>query len=135
MPEPTDPTPRNASQAALLALAVASGSTVRSAAVRLGISERTAKRWGATARFKKKVESLRAELLSTTVGRLASESIEAVETLGRIMRDPLSADTLKMSCAKAILDKLPLLHEHFELSARVKALESRAEETRGSDRW
>ncbi len=82
------PEPRNPGKAALLALAVASGEPLLKAAQRIGIGERTAKRWNRSPRVRAKVDELRSALVSEAVGKLSSEASQAVEMLARIMRSP-----------------------------------------------
>jgi hypothetical protein len=122
----TPPEPRNPSKAALLALAVASGEPLGKAARRLGIGERTAKGWNRNPKFRAKVAELRSALVSEAIGKLSSEASEAVAVLGRIIRSRKSSDVAKLAAARAILDKLPMMSEYFDLTERVRALEERA---------
>ncbi len=131
-----DPTPRNPSQAALLALAVASGESVRHAAARLGIAHRTAKRWAAGERFKARVQTLRAEFIDSALGRLTVLASGAVGVMGKLMAEA-DSDATRLAAAKAIIDKLPIMSEYFDLSERVKALEQREQraEADGGQSW
>ena len=115
------PEPRNPSKADLLALAVASGEPLGRAAQRLGIGERTAKGWNRNPKFRTRVEELRSALVSEAVGKLSSEATRAVGVLGEIMRSRKSSDMARLSAARAILDKLPVIREHFDLNQEARA--------------
>lgn len=121
-----NPNPRNPGRAALLALSVASGETLRGAAKRLGIPIGTAKRWAASERFKTRVEELRADMISATVGQLASRAAGAVETLGKLM-DTSESESIQLSAARAILDRLGPVIEFADLAKRLERLESGAQ--------
>lgn len=124
---------REPSKAARLALMVAQGESLRAGAKALGISDRTARRWAADPRFKERVDRLRAEMTTAAVGRLADASVEAVETLAKLMRGRKSSATVQLAAARAILEKLPIMSEFFDLSERVRQLEQRVDSTR--DPW
>lgn len=124
-----EPTPRNPSAADLLALAVASGESLRSASKKLDIGYRTARRWSRAPRFRARVEQYRSEMIGQALGKLAARAGGAVDTLAELM-EQADTDATRLAAAKAILDKLPGLSEHFGLSERVRVLESQAEAER-----
>jgi hypothetical protein len=68
-----------------LILAVAGGASVREAAERAGIDERTAHRRLADADFRRAVSEARGRMFDAARGRLAALASKAVETLQRLM--------------------------------------------------
>lgn len=129
--------PRNPQMAAVLALAVASGESVRSAASRLGIPGRTAKRWAASEAFKAKVQEHRASFTDQALGRLTALAVGAVDVMGELMKEA-DSDSTRLAAAKAVLDKLPSLHEFFAFADRIAQLEARVgsdAESKGARRW
>lgn len=122
--------PRNASKAAQLALAVASGETVKLASERLGIAERTARGWSASEWFRAEVRELRNQLVSETVGKLTEASTAAVGVLAKEMREGDSS-AARISAARTILDKTVSLTEIHDLAERLRQLEERLHESQG----
>lgn len=120
------PEPREPGRAAQAAVMLAQGASVRSTAAKVGVSERTVHRWRTNPKFRARVEELRTEMTDQVVGGLVSASRAAVAELHRLMTQS-GNDTVRLGAARCILDKLLLLHEHFELSERVKALEARSD--------
>lgn len=123
-----DPTPRQPGKAAQAAVMLARGETMRATAAAIGVHERTVRRWAATPKFRGRVEEHRSAMISEAVGKLSVESAEAVAVLGRILRSKKASDMAKLSAARAILEKLPMMHEYFSLSERVRQLEERTQE-------
>ena len=76
-----------------LAIAVASGSTVRDAAADIGVSERVAYGISPTDEFKKRVAEIRTEVASAAVGRLTSAATQAVDTLIELLEEDNAAST------------------------------------------
>jgi len=109
-----------------LALAVATGSTVRGWAKAHCTPERTAYEWASKPAFKARVGELRAELVNRALGRLARSAGAAVAALARII-DPKSVatDAARVSAARAILSALVEIQTHAELNDRLTALEQR----------
>lgn len=122
-----EPEPRSPGKAALAALAIAQGSTMKAIAARLGLSERTIRRWAKTAAFKARVEALRSEYTDATLGRLADASSAAVGVLIDLMAEA-DTDSTRLAAAKAILDKLPIISEYADLARRIAELERRHQE-------
>ena len=105
------------SAAALLAL----GRSVRHAAQEVGIAERTLSGWKHQETFKARVQDLRQELFSRTVGMLAGISVQAARTLGRLLR---GADAkVQLGAARIVLEAGPRLRELTEIIDRLEALE------------
>ena len=107
-----------------LALLVARGMSVAAAARSLDVLDRTARNWAATTEFKATVDSIRASVISQSVGALGKAAVKAVKVLGKLL-DSKSED-VQMRAAKEVLSNLLAVRDHAEVSARVDALERRA---------
>jgi hypothetical protein len=70
---------------AALALALASGRTVRDAAEAAGIGERTATRRVADADFRRRIAELRGQMVSRALGKIAEGMTEAADTLRALL--------------------------------------------------
>ena len=110
---------RNADEA--LALAVASGQTLRDAAAAAGIGERTATRRWADPAFRRRVGELRGDMVSNAVGRMADGMADAAGKL----RELLTADSesVQLGAARSLLELGVKLRESVELEERVAELE------------
>ncbi|HYT92365.1 MAG TPA: hypothetical protein VEL76_26865 [Gemmataceae bacterium] len=112
---------RNADEA--LALAVATGQTLRDAAQAVGIGERTAARRWADAAFRQRVAQLRGDLVQRSLGRVADGMAEAAD----VLRQSLAAESenVRLGAARSLLELGVKLRENVELEARLQALEQR----------
>jgi hypothetical protein len=108
---------------ALLLTALAAGATVRDAARRAGVSERTAHRRLADPAFRQRVTEARAGMVERALGQLADGSSEAVGTLRKLLK--AKADPVKLSAARTILEMGNKLRESVELTQGIAALEQR----------
>lgn len=107
----------------ILAMHVASGSTIRAAAEAAGCSERQGYRVSSSPEFKARVSEIRSEMTNAAVGELSAAASEAVATI----RELLSAEnepSVRLNAAKSILNALGPLSELSELRERLAALES-----------
>lgn len=121
---------RNADDA--LALALATGQTIRDAAAANGIGERTATRRMADPAFRRRVAETRSALFAEAVGRLAALAGRAADALGDLLTS--ERDLVKLQAAKSLLELGPKLREVGELAERLDALERRiAGEEVGTD--
>lgn len=107
-----------------LALAIATGKTIKSAAELVGCSERSAYRNSATPKFKQRVNELRSEVAAATVGQLTTAASMAAATLMELL-DASQEPSIRLNAAKAILASLAGITELGELRARIDALERR----------
>jgi hypothetical protein len=115
---------RNADEA--LALALASGQTLRDAAAATGIGERTAtRRWADTA-FRRRVAELRGEMVGQAAGKMAGAMTAAVDTLRQLL-DAGTPPAVRLGAARTMLELAVKLRESVELEARIAALEQRRE--------
>jgi hypothetical protein len=110
---------RNADEA--LALALATGQTLRDAAAAVGIGERTATRRWADAAFRRHVAELRGEMVARALGKMADGMSDAAGKL----RELLAADSesVRLGAARALLELGAKLRETVELGSKVEELE------------
>jgi hypothetical protein len=102
---------------------LAAGGTHVEAAAAGRVSLRTLARWSSDPAFRSAVQAARERLLETALGKAADLALEAVTTLGEIMRDSLAASASRVSAAKSILENVIRAREAVELVGRVAALE------------
>jgi hypothetical protein len=105
-----------------LALAIATGCTIKKAAQQLGIGQRTAYRIAATDRMKTRVCQLRTQITSEALGTLTTAASAAANTLASLL-DASNDPSIRLNAAKAILTHLAPLSEFSELRQRIDALE------------
>jgi hypothetical protein len=105
-----------------LALAIASGSTIKDAAVVVGCSERSAYRHSATPKFRQRVNELRSEITTQAIGRLTEGTATAAATLLELL-DASNEPSIRLAAAKTILASVGPISELGELRTRLDALE------------
>jgi hypothetical protein len=105
-----------------LALAVATGQTLRDAAAANGIGERTATRRMADPAFRRRVAELRADMVARSLGRLADGMADAADTLRALLR--AEGESVHLGAARALLELGTKLRESVELEERLAALEA-----------
>ncbi len=104
-----------------LLLALAAGDTLRQAAKKAGISERTASRRTADPDFRRRLTEARAGMVERALGKLADGATEAVDTMRRLLKS--RKETVRLSAARAMLELGNRLRESVEMQARLVALE------------
>ena len=105
-----------------LALLLAAGQAIKSAAAEVKVGERTAHSWLEYPHFRARVAALRGRMLDTALGRLADAATRAVDTLVALLDE--ESGSLRLRASLGILDSLSRLREHVEFEARVLALEN-----------
>ena len=110
-----------------LLLALARGLTVRDAASEANVSETTAFRRLRDQTFVRRLTAARAELWSTTLGRLAAAATQAVDRLVMLV-DEADSDSVRLAAAKAVFDIGSKLRADIETDARLRALEGSNDE-------
>jgi len=105
----------------VLALALATGQTLRGAAAAAGVAERTAARRWADAGFRARVTELRTELIGRAVGRLADAAATAADALVNLLAG--RSEAARLGAARSILELGARLREGTELAERVAELE------------
>ncbi len=107
-----------------LALLLASGTSIKAAAVQLGIGSRTAYRIASSDKMKNRVASIRTEVASGTVGVLTLAASEAASALRELL-DSSNPPAVRLNSAKAVLASLSSISELGELRARIDRLEAK----------
>lgn len=115
---------RNADEA--LALAVATGQTLRDAAQQVGIGERTASRRWADPGFRRRVSELRGDMVQRSLGRMADGMAEAADVLRQLLA--AESESVRLGAARSLLELGVRLRESVELEERIATLERHAEE-------
>jgi hypothetical protein len=110
---------RNADE--VLALALASGQTLRDAAAATGIGERTATRRCVDTAFRRRVAELRGDMVQRALGRMADGMAEAADKLRQLLA--ADSESVRLGAARALLELGVKLRESVELAERLDALE------------
>jgi hypothetical protein len=110
---------RNADEA--LALAVASGQTLRDAAAAASVSERTAARRWADPDFRRRVNGLRGEMVQRSLGRMAEGMAEAACVLRALLA--AESESVRLGAARSLLEYGVRLRETVDFEERLRALE------------
>ena len=106
-----------------LAMAVASGSTIRAASGSASCSESQAYRICATTEFRLRVAKIRSEITSQAVGIITEGATKASATLVELLSQA-NEPSVRLNAAKAILLQLGPLSELGELRARIDRIEA-----------
>jgi hypothetical protein len=115
---------RNADEA--LALAVASGQTLRDAAPAAGVSERTAARRMADPDFRFRVADLRGEMVRRSLGRMADGMSEAADVLRKLLA--AESESVRLGAARSMLELGLKLREAVDLAEQVTELKARVQQ-------
>jgi hypothetical protein len=113
-----------------LILALAAGATVRQAAERAGMGERTVYRRLADAEFRGALKGARDRIFDAAVGQLTGRTDKATETLARLMESDKPSEAL--GAAKAVLELGPRLRRATELEERICRQEDDEEKIDGN---
>ena len=108
--------------AELLAVQVASGSTLKAASITVGCSLSVAYHLSLDPEFKDAVSRLRSEATYAAVGRLSHAAVSAVDCLVALLGAEEPRD--RLAAAKSILSALQPLSEFGELRQRIAELET-----------
>jgi hypothetical protein len=106
-----------------LAVGVAAGLSIRSAAKRAKIAERTAHRRAADPAFSRRVNELRAAMTVRALGILTGSVTAAARRLRRLLK---ASAPIALRAAVAIIDMQTKLRQAGQLEERVSELERRA---------
>jgi hypothetical protein len=105
-----------------LAVAIACGSTVEAAAVKAGISPRTAFKRMADPAFQQRLGRVRAEMVGRATAMLTAAAMEAVKTLLDLQGKTVAASA-RLGAAKAVLELGNRLRLEGELVGRLESIE------------
>jgi transposase-like protein len=108
-----------------LALALATGQTLRAAAQTAGVGERTATRRWTDAAFRRRVGELRGEMTARAAGRLVEGMTAAADKLRQLV--DAADERVALAAAKELLAAAVRIREATELEERLAELEARAQ--------
>ncbi len=115
-----------------LAALLAGGASVRAAARKTGLSERTIYRRQTRTGFAALVQQLRQEMLRQAASRLVRMTGKAVHKLNQLLDS--SDERVSLQACKLVVEAALKVGERVELEARIAALEKRqAEQDRRKD--
>ena len=107
-----------------LALEIASGASVTTAAESVGCSRRHAFRLLRDEGTRHRIAELRHRIADAAVGRLSAAATAAVDKLVGLLDS--DDEGTQLNAAKAILTMMPRISEHVELRHRLDLLENRS---------
>lgn len=105
-----------------LAVALASGSSVREAASQADVSERTAFRRLNELAFRKRVDEIRRVALEEAIGKLSAAGSSAVDTMVDLLASEVPPST-RLAAARAVLEYGAKLSETNDFEVRLCELE------------
>src|SRR5262249_54275934 len=108
-----------------VALSIAAGRSIKSAAAEAECGERTAHAWLDDPRYRSLISELRHRMLDEAVGSLVEATNEAVSTLKNLLDD--DHVNVRLRAALGIIAAVVRLREHVELERRITALEAQDE--------
>ncbi len=106
------------------ALHVASGKKVAEWCEKHHIPLRTAYNWHETKEFKLLVEEYRDRAIDAAIGRMADNLSNAVEYIVKLV-DEGTSETVRLSAAKTVIDKLVHVQNHLKLKAEIAEIDRR----------
>jgi hypothetical protein len=106
-----------------LALAIATGMTIRDAAHAAGVSERTAARRAAEPEFRHRVTQLRGDMVARASGQMADAMTEAATELRRLIKESKN-DNVRLGACRAMVELGTRLRDTVELQEALRALEA-----------
>jgi hypothetical protein len=115
-----------------LLAALAAGSSVQAAAKVAGVSESTVYRRMRGARFKKRLQRLRAAMVDRSLGHLSKGSAEAAITLRKLLKS--DDGRTRLGAAKAIIELGIKVRQMAELAAEVEELKAAVAAMKGRKR-
>jgi hypothetical protein len=101
-----------------------SGDGIADAALAVGRSERTVRRWLADAALQTRLSECQAERFKLLGAALVGQAQKAVGVLGAVLDDDKAPVYARVGAAKAVLDAALKVAELVELESRIAALEA-----------
>ena len=114
----------------VLALALARGDNLVTAAAACGVSERTVRRRLAQPEFRRRVEQLRGEMGAGALGQLTDSMTGAVTTLKCLL--DAKAEAVRLGAARALVELGLKVRDQVELERRLAEVEGRLALLRGA---
>ena len=105
--------------------------SITKAAESVGIGERTLRRWMKEPAFRRAYREARAETHSQAMALVLRYEALAVNTLAKVMQDPLSPHSAKVSAAGLMMKQGHDVVELEDVQQRVEALEQDLKERKG----
>jgi hypothetical protein len=105
-----------------LAVALATGKSMREATAAASVAERTGWRRWADPAFRAKVAELRAQVVDASLGAMTEGMTEAVETIRRLL--VAESEAVRLGAARSIIDSAIKLRENVDFERRILALEA-----------
>jgi lambda repressor-like predicted transcriptional regulator len=105
----------------LLALALASGTSIKDAAEEAGISRRTVERCLARPAFRRLVARLRGDLVATALGRLTDNMTRAADAVAALLDAP--EPHLRLRAARALMSFGLKFRDSVDVTDRIRDLE------------
>ena len=112
----------NRDQKADLALAIATGRTVKAWAKEHEVPERTAYTWARSPEVRKMVRRIRRHAIDRAVGRLSRYASVAADQIARLAKGAES-ESVKLQAARAVLADLMQVANYADLDDRIAELE------------
>lgn len=109
-------------------IAVLSNPTIAKAAKSLQISERALYVRLGKSELRQKLQQARGRLLESALTALEALTGEAIEIMGRIMRDPANSPQVRLSACNGVLTNTLKLSEQVDVTQRLEALEAALQE-------
>lgn len=98
--------------------------TIREIALEVGLGEDTIYRWKREPEFQQMMAAHRRELMSATIDRLVSTSLDAVEILHSIAKTPMAEDGNKVSASRSLLQYAVQAGAVADIEERLRAMEA-----------
>jgi hypothetical protein len=118
-------------------LALLSEPSIQNSAVKVGVTEKTIRRWLDQPTFAAEYRKAKRDAYTQAIGVVQRYATTAVNTVLRVMTDTASPPNARISAASALLRLGRQGIELDDLAARVDALEqaARSEQNKGNDQW
>ena len=98
--------------------------TIAKAAKRVGVNERTVRKWMKGPAFQRALDEARREAFAESLARLLAGAGAAVEALHRVLEDERARPSDKVSAARTLLDHAHRAEEALDVRERIAALEA-----------
>jgi hypothetical protein len=118
----------NRDQKAALALAIATGRTVKAWAKEHDVAERTAYTWARSPEVRKQVHRIRRRAIDRAVGRLSRHAAAAADQIARLSKEALS-EAVRFQAARAVLADLMSVSNYAAFDDRLTKIEKRIAQT------
>jgi hypothetical protein len=112
----------NGDQKADLALAIATGRTVKAWAKEHDVPQRTAYTWARSLEVKKRVRRIRRRAIDRAIGRLSRYASAAAQQIADLAKGAES-ESVKLQAARAVLADLMQVANYADLEDRITELE------------